>query len=101
MITDNSTFKIRMEKDDTYPSQTFIKVRFPRWHSFESTYDHLKRYGCPKCSENKYERICRWYVYKILSYISEDDIMYKKTTLKIIKDIIKISYSNNYIKNFI
>lgn len=54
MITDNPTFNIRMEKDDTYLSQTFIKVRCPRQHSFESTYDYLRRYGCPNCSENKY-----------------------------------------------
>lgn len=90
-----------MEKDDTYPSQTFIEVRCPRRHRFESTFDHLKRYGCPNCSENKYERICRWYVYKILSYIFGDDIVFKKTPLKIIDDIIKISYSNNYLRNFI
>jgi len=101
MITSSPAFNVRVEKDDTYPSQTFIEVRCPRRHRFESSYDHLKRYGCPKCSENKYERICRWYVYRILSYIFEDDIMFKKTPLKIIDDIIKISYSNNYIKKFI
>lgn len=101
MITDNLAFNVRMEEDNTYPSQTFIEVRCPRRHRFESTYDHLMRYGCPNCSENKYERICRWYVYKILSCIFQGNITFKKSPLKIIEDIIKINYSNIYIKNFI
>ena len=82
--TSREQFETLRTSESTRPSITRLNVQCQKGHIWSTTYDRLnnQKSWCPKCADGKYEKICRWYLNKILSYITSERIEFIKVQIK-------------------
>jgi len=84
MITSKEEFLENKGTKRKPPTQTYVTVKCTKNHNWTTTYNNVKsrNVGCPKCSGGKYEKIFRWYMERIFTYVCGSEKLFPQEKLR-------------------